>query len=55
MIKILDGPSFSVHKNPTKLIILLHGYGDNADNFIHLAQQIVAELENVKALFIAGR
>ena len=40
MTKILEGPSFSIHNNPKKLIIMLHGYGDNADNFIHLAQQI---------------
>jgi len=43
MTKILEGPSFSIHNNPKKLIIMLHGYGDNADNFIHLAQQIDQE------------
>jgi len=43
MTKILEGPSFSIHKNPNKLIVMLHGYGDNADNFIHLAQLIDQE------------
>ena len=43
MNKILEGPSISIHNNPKKLIIMLHGYGDNADNFIHLSQQIDQE------------
>ena len=43
MTKILEGSSFSIHKNPKKLIIMLHGYGDNADNFIHLARPIDIE------------
>ncbi len=43
MAKILEGPSFSIHNNPKKLIIMLHGYGDNADNFIHLSKQIDQE------------
>ena len=34
MTKILEGPTFSTHKKPKKLIIMLHGYGDNAENFI---------------------
>ena len=38
MTKILEGPTFSTHKIPKKLIIMLHGYGDNAENFINLAQ-----------------
>ena len=38
MTKILEGPTFSTHKKPKKLIIMLHGYGDNAENFINLAQ-----------------
>ena len=40
MNKILNGPSFSVHNKAKKLIVLLHGYGDNAENFIQLAKQI---------------
>jgi len=43
MTKILEGPSHSIHNNPKKMIIMLHGYGDNADNFIHLSQQIDKE------------
>ena len=40
MAEILNGPSFSRHDNPKKLIFMLHGYGDNAANFMHLAQPI---------------
>ena len=43
MVEILNGPSFSKHKNPEKLIFMLHGYGDNADNFIHMANLIDQE------------
>ena len=35
--EILEGPSFCPTQKPKKLIFLLHGYGDNADNFIHIA------------------
>ena len=35
--EILNGPSFCPTEKPTKLIFLLHGYGDNGDNFIHIA------------------
>ena len=35
--EILEGPSFCPIKKPKKLIFLLHGYGDNADNFVHIA------------------
>lgn len=28
---------FSPHLNPKKLFFMLHGYGDTADNFIHIA------------------
>ena len=40
MDNILTGPSISKHDNPTKLMIMLHGYGDNAANFIHLANPL---------------
>ena len=40
MTKVLSGPSFSLHDNPKKLIFMLHGYGDNAANFMHLAQPL---------------
>ena len=40
MDNILTGPSISKHDNPSKLMIMLHGYGDNAANFIHLAEPL---------------
>ena len=40
MDNILSGPSISKHDNPSKLMIMLHGYGDNAANFIHLAEPL---------------
>jgi phospholipase/carboxylesterase len=39
-INKLDGPSYLFHKKPRKLIFLLHGYGDYADNFIPLAEYL---------------
>ena len=36
----IKGPSFEPNINPEKLIILLHGYGDNGENFIPLAKDI---------------
>ena len=40
MVDILKGPSITKHQNPKKLMIMLHGYGDNATNFIQIAQLI---------------
>ena len=40
MTEILKGSSFSNHLNPNKLIFLLHGYGDNANNFINIGKAI---------------
>ena len=40
MSEILNGPSFSEHDNPKKIIFMLHGYGDNAANFMYLAKPI---------------
>jgi len=51
MAKILNGPSISKHNNPNKLIFMLHGYGDNAVNFINLAHTI--DQEEWKAQYIA--
>ena len=51
MSEILSGPSFSKHDNPKKLIFMLHGYGDNAANFMHLAQPI--DIEEWKAAYVA--
>lgn len=36
----LYGPSFEPIKYPKKLVFLLHGYGDNGNNFINLAQNL---------------
>ena len=51
MTEILNGPSFSRHVNPKKLIFMLHGYGDNAANFMHLAHPI--DQEEWQAAYIA--
>ena len=40
MDNILSGPSISKHDKPKKLMIMLHGYGDNAANFIYLAEPL---------------
>ena len=40
MVNILKGPSITKHQNPKKLMIMLHGYGDNATNFIQIANLI---------------
>ena len=40
MDNLLEGPSISKHDKPSKLMIMLHGYGDNAANFMHLAHPI---------------
>ena len=37
---ILKSRSYLPHKNPKKLIFMLHGYGDNANNFIHIAHHL---------------
>ena len=38
--RILSGQSFLPHENPQKLIFMLHGYGDTAENFIHIANPL---------------
>jgi len=38
--KPLNGPSFESTDNPEKLVFLLHGYGDNGENFIPLAKYL---------------
>ena len=40
MDNLLKGPSISKHDKPRKLMVMLHGYGDNAANFMHLAHPI---------------
>ena len=51
MSEILNGPSISKHDNPKKLIFMLHGYGDNAANFMHLAHPI--DLDDWEAQYVA--
>ncbi len=51
MVEILKGPSISKHDNPKKLIFMLHGYGDNAANFMHLANPI--DIEDWQAQYIS--
>ena len=51
MNEILNGPSISKHNNPKKLIFKLHGYGDNAANFMHLAHPI--DLDDWEAQYVA--
>ena len=41
----LTGPELNFSNNPNKLIFLLHGYGDNGENFISLADQINESLK----------
>ena len=38
--KPLNGPCFESSGNPKNLVFLLHGYGDNAENFIPLASHL---------------
>ncbi len=51
MVDILNGPSISKHDNPKKIIFMLHGYGDNAANFMHLAHPI--DKDEWEALYIS--
>ena len=51
MSEILYGPSISKHDKPEKLVFMLHGYGDNAANFLHLAKPI--DLDEWKAQYVA--
>ena len=45
--KILIGPSFEVKINPEKFVFLLHGYGDNGENFISLARNLYVSSLNI--------
>ena len=51
MDNLLKGPSISKHDKPSKLMVMLHGYGDNAANFMHLAHPI--DQEEWQAAYIA--
>ena len=50
-MKKLDGSSIVFIKKPKKLIFLLHGYGDNAENFIPIATYL--NDNNLEANFYA--
>ena len=50
-IEILRGPSFLPYDNPQKLIFMLHGYGDSAENFINIAKPL--DQPDIKANFFA--
>ena len=43
MSDLLTGPSYSVHSKVKKLIVMLHGYGDTAENFIYISNQLDQE------------
>jgi len=38
--EILSTNTFFPYPNPKKLVFMLHGYGDNADNFIYVAKEL---------------
>ena len=44
---ILTGPSLEVKKNPEKFVFLIHGYGDNGENFISLAKNLFGASLNI--------
>jgi len=54
MAEILNGPSISKHDKPKKLIFMLHGYGDNAANFLHLANPIDKDEWGVQYIALNG-
>ena len=43
MSDLLTGPSYSLHSKPKKLIMMLHGYGDTAQNFLDIANSLDQE------------
>jgi phospholipase/carboxylesterase len=47
----LSGQSFFPHESPQKLIFMLHGYGDSAENFIHIAT--ILDKLNFKVNYLA--
>ena len=47
----LNNLSFSQHNKPKKLVFMLHGYGDTAENFINVAN--LFQMNELKINFIA--
>ena len=45
--RLLEGAFFETTKKPKKLVFLLHGYGDNAHNFISLSKFIYNSIANI--------
>ena len=43
MPDLLTGPSYSLHSKPKKLIVMLHGYGDTAENFLYILNSLDQE------------
>ena len=43
MTDLLTGPTYSLHSKPKKLIVMLHGYGDTAENFLYIANLLDQE------------
>lgn len=39
-IEILETNTFCPHLDPNKIVFMLHGYGDNAENFIYIAKEL---------------
>ena len=54
MVNLLSGPTYSKHLKPKKLIVMLHGYGDNADNFSNLVREIDENIWCAKYLTLNG-
>ena len=52
MTNILKEYTFSKNSNPSKLIFMLHGYGDNAENFINIANYLDLELKQAYPLIM---
>ena len=46
-INVLTGPSLEVKNNPEKFVFLLHGYGDNGENFISLSENLHVSSSNI--------
>ena len=43
----LTGPSLEENNKPEKIVFLLHGYGDNGENFISLARNLYVSKLNI--------
>jgi len=48
MSNLLTGPSYSLNSKPKKLIVMLHGYGDTAENFLYIANSLDQEEWNAQ-------